>query len=114
MYKLYTKQNNCGREACATYIFTHFSVVNPTPPLKDLYQRITPQYASDWFEIGILLGLPIGELEDIEAGYPTNVEWCCKQMFKNWLETDITASWEKLLTVIKSTAVSGSAPDKGD
>ena len=59
------------------------------------------------------MGLPSGELKAIEAGYPTNVKWCCNQMLKKWLETDITASWEKLLTVIQSPAVSYSTPDKG-
>jgi len=63
--------------------------------------------------IGTLLGLPNGELKAIEAGYPTNVRWCCNQMLKKWLEIDTTASWGKLFTVIESPAVS-SAPDKGD
>ena len=59
------------------------------------------------------MGLPSGELA-IEAGYPTNVKWCCNQMLKKWLEMDTTASWGKLFTVIESPAVSYSAPDKGD
>ena len=85
-----------------------------TPLLKDLYLHITPQYAVDWKVIGTLLGLPSGELKAIEAGYPTNVKWCCFQMLEKLLETDTTASWRKLFTVIGSPAVSYSAPDKGD
>ena len=88
--------------------------MNTTPLLKDLYQHITPQYAADWKVIGILLGLPSGELKAIEAGYPTNVKWCCNAMLEKWLEMDTTASWGKLFTVIESPAVSCSAPDKGD
>ena len=34
-------------------------------------------------------------------------------MLKKWLEVDITASWEKLFTVIESPAVTYSAPNKG-
>ena len=84
------------------------------PLLKDLYQHITPQYAADWRVIGTLLGLPSGELKAIEAGYPTNVKWCCSQMLEKWLEMDPTASWEKLFTVIDSPAVSsGYIVDKG-
>ena len=94
-----------------------FTIVNTTPLLKDLYQHITPQYAADWKVIGTLLGLPSGELKAIEAGYPTNVKWCCNQMLEKWLEMDTTASWGKLLTVIESPAVSStrsySSPDKG-
>ena len=73
----------------------------------DLYECITPQYAADWKVIGTLLGLPHGELEAIEAGYPTNVKWCCNHMLEKWLEIDLTASWRKLFAVIESPAVSG-------
>ena len=62
--------------------------------------------------MGTLLGLPIGKLNAIEAGWPTNVKWCCNQMLDKWLEVDPTASWE-LFTVIESPAISG-APIKGD
>ena len=60
-------------------------IVTSIPELKDLYQHITPQYAADWEVIGTLLGLPSGELKAIEAGYPTNVKWCCNQMLKSGL-----------------------------
>ena len=88
--------------------------MNTTPLLKDLYQHITPQYAAYWEVIGTLLGLHSGELKAIKAGNPTDVKWCCNQMLKNWLETDTTASWEQLFTVVESPAVPSSAPDKGD
>ena len=88
--------------------------MNSTPLLKDLYQYVTPQYAADWEVIGTLLDLPSSELKAIEAGYPTNVKWCCNQMLKKWLETDTTASWRKLFDAVESRAVSCSAPDKGD
>ena len=89
-------------------------IANSTPLLKDLYQHITPQYAADWKVIGTLLGLPSGRLQAIEAGWPTNVKWCCNQMLEKWLQVDRTASWSKLFTVIESLAVSCTAPDKGD
>ena len=89
-------------------------IVNSTPLLRDLYEHITPQYAADWRVIGTLLGLPQGELKAIEAGYPANVKWCCNQMLEKWLDTDITASWRKLFTTIESSAVTCSAPDKGN
>ena len=86
-----------------------YCVIHPassSPLLKDLYQHITPRYAADWKVIGTLLDLPSGELKSIEAGYPTNVKWCCNQMLEKWLEMDPFASWEKLFKVIESSAVS--------
>ena len=97
----------------ATHItYFLYIIVNTTPLLKDLYQYITPQYAANWEVIGTLLGLPSGELKAIESGWPTNVKWCCSQMLKQWLETDTSASWCKLFTVIESPAVSCGAPSK--
>ena len=96
-------------------IIINSSAVTTVPKLKDLYQHITPQYAADWKVIGTLLGLSSGKLKAIEAGYPTNVKWCCNQMLEKWLEVDPSASWEKIISVIESPAVSnnGQAVDKG-
>ena len=55
--------------------------------------------------IGTLLGLANGELRAIEAGYPTDVKWCCNKMLEMWLEENPTASWRKLFTVIESPVV---------
>ena len=94
---------------------TQHYTVTTTPLLKDLYEHITPQYAADWKEMGTLLGIPSGELRSIEAGYPTNVKWCCNKMLEIWLESDSSASWGKLIKAIESSAVSGNqVPIKGD
>ena len=86
-----------------------------TPLLKDLYQHITPNYASDWKVIGTLLGLPSGTLDIIEHDNHHKAIPSCNAMLKKWLEVDPSASWEKLFKVIESPAVSSDqAPDKGD
>jgi len=89
-------------------------VANTTPLLKNLYKHITPHYATNWKVIGTLLGLPKGELKAIEAGWPTNVKWCCNQMLEKWLEMDTTASWGKLFAAIESPAMSSALDSKGD
>ena len=80
-------------------------VASNRPLLGDLYELVTPRYAASWKIIGILLGLSIGELNAIEAGYPTNVKWCCNEMLEKWLEVDAVASWEKLSIVLESPAL---------
>ena len=54
----------------------------------------------------MLLGIPRGKLQAIEADDPTNVKQCCIEMLAMWLEMDANATWEKLTTVINSPAVS--------
>jgi len=80
--------------------------VTSVPSLKDFYNHITPQYATDWKVIGTLLGLPSGALDIIENDNMCKAVHCCNSMLKRWLEVDETASWEKLFAAIESPAVS--------
>ena len=53
----------------------------------------------------------------IERNFPSNVKWCCNELLEEWLNTDINATWKKILQVIDSlnegilVATIGSAPD---
>ena len=86
-----------------------------TPLLKDLLCYITPNYAADWRMIGTLLSIPSGILEIIKYNNHDKAEPCCDAVLKKWLEVNPSASWEKLLKVIESPAMSSDqAPDKGD
>ena len=76
-------------------------------------KKITPSHAAKWKVIGTLLGRSNGELNSIEAGYPTNLEWCCNKMFEKWLDTDTEASWTKINEAIDSPAVSSHQPLTG-
>ena len=80
--------------------------------LKDLYQYITPKYATKWKVIGTLLNIPSEQLDIIEHDCMFRAEACCNDMLKNWLQVDVTATWKKLLGVIKSPAVF-STPKEG-
>ena len=90
--------------------------MNTRPLVRDLYQHITPRYATQWRVIGILLGLPSETLNIIERDHVFRAESCCNAMLEKWLQVDTTASWGKLFTVIEYElpAVSCATPDKGD
>lgn len=75
------------------------------PQLKDVDEHVTPLCAPDWKEMGTKLNIPYGELRIIEADNPRSVKECFIKMLNKWLDIDCTASWEKLLTAIKSLAV---------
>ena len=78
-----------------------------TPQLKDLHNHITPHYAAHWRAIGTVLGLPSGTLEIIKYDNRDKAEPCCDAVLEEWLEVDPSASWNKLLSIIQSPAVSG-------
>jgi len=87
--------------------------VKNAPLLKDLFENITPFYAAEWYEIGVLLGLPCYELRAIKTGNPTDPKKCCNCMLETWLELDHDASWKKIFDAIESPAVYGSYPSNG-
>ena len=90
---------------CSYCMFCVLLVFNSRPELKDLYNLITPQYAAHWKVIGTLLGIAQGNLNVIEHTFPTNFPWCCNKLMETWLERDTNASWEKIIQVINSPAV---------
>ena len=75
------------------------------PLLKELQNLVTPYYAASWKEIGLQLGIAQGILQTIEINFQTDAARCCAEMFTKWLDTDVTASWGKLIQVIYSPAV---------
>ena len=79
--------------------------------MRNLYQHITPRYATQWRVIGTLLDLPSETLNIIEHDHRDKAKRCCNAMLEKWLQMDTTASWGKLLTVIESSAVSNAQGD---
>ena len=75
------------------------------PHLKQLQNLVTPYYAASWKEIGLQLGIAQGILHTIEINFQTDIETCCTEMLTEWLDTDVTASWDKLMQVVYSPAV---------
>ena len=65
--------------------------------------HITPRYTAGWEVIETLLGIPRGQLDDIEVDYSNKEKDCC-HMLQKWLEMGCTASWE-LFIVTESPAV---------
>ena len=77
--------------------------VNTVPLIRDLL-RHTSQYATDWKEIGTLLGLRNGELKIIQYEHSKSVHDCWCTMLQKWRKDIPNASWGQLITAIDSLA----------
>ena len=93
---------------------SYFSIEKKVPELKDLQSYFTPQYATQWKVIGTQLDIPSGRLDIIEHDNHYRAVECCNAMLIYWLQKNASASWSELFEVIKSPAVSCSAPGKGN
>ena len=94
----------CAQVVIATY-FMLYTVLDAPPKLKDLYNKVTPEYAAHWRVIGTLLDISKGRLDGIERSFPCNAFWCCNKMLETWLEIDTSATWRKLIEALDSPAV---------
>ena len=80
-------------------------LVTTKPNIKELKQYVIPRYASVWRKIGRELGLSDETLAIIEKDHSVaGVRKCCHDMFLQWLEVNIDASWLKLFIVIDNCA----------
>ena len=77
------------------------------PLLKDLCEHVTPKYATQWKTIGLLLGLSSATLQVIEHDNTFKAVACCNALLEKWIEVDPSASWNKLLRVLKLSIISG-------
>ena len=54
-----------------------------------------------WEEIGILLNIDPGQIKEVKQSCSNNHIQCCKEIIMQWLQSDETASQEKLMESIK-------------
>ena len=62
---------------------------------------MNPHISQTWFEVGILLAIPVHKLQEIERDHGNDVESSCMRMLVEW-SLGRSATWEKLLSVIDS------------
>ena len=90
---------------CLTYIYT----VKP-PDMKQLLQlmRDVP-IAAEWYKLGVeLLGNDIA-LRSFQANHPNDVDKCCCDMFKKWLDVTPDASWSQIVTALNNIGMTAAA-----
>jgi len=72
--------------------------------LAEFNVYIRPVVASKWYDLGVqLLPNHCYNLDNIKANNPGNVEQCCTQMYRLWLQLDLQASQEKLAIALQKT-----------
>ena len=71
--------------------------MSPNPTLKDL--AIIPIQDTQWYSLGVRLGVQHDVLDSIEANY-SNPNRRKRQMFKRWLEISPNPSWNTLLAAL--------------
>ena len=73
------------------------------PTLESLNDHVRDEISSKWREVGegLLKKECVDKLDEIEKNHPGDMEGCCTEMFKYWLEVDSEANWNKLTDALK-------------
>ena len=61
--------------------------------------------AHKWNDLGLQLLLRPEALDIIKLDHPRDAKECCKCVFKQWLDTTTDATWNKLISALKSSDV---------
>ena len=75
------------------------------PSLESLNNFVRDEIAPTWHDFGkqLLKDEYVDRLDEIEKSHPGDMERCCTEMFKYWLEVDSEANWNKLTDALKQT-----------
>ena len=69
--------------------------------IQDSFTQTILPHAVLWKEIGVLLNIDPDQLEEVKQSSSNDSIRCCKEMIMKWLQSDKTASQEKLTKSIK-------------
>ena len=95
------------------YLYHKWYVEDDIPTMRDINRYVTREFAADWKNVGIELGLTTGMLKIIAKDHPQQAEDCFREVLDNWLQCNPTATWKMLevaLTNVKRQQLSGIDP----
>ena len=73
------------------------SIENTKPTMRDLNRYVVRKYATDWYDIGIELGLMLDVLNLVKKDHPQESVTCFQQTLDKWLNLNTDdATWKTL------------------
>ena len=84
--------------------YTYNTIGSDRPSLKALHDHVVNTVAGKWRDLGVQL-LPPDMVDIIAADHPHDVVSCCKYVLKKWRETTTDATWNQLISALRSTSV---------
>ena len=82
--------------------------------MRDLNRYVTRKYATEWYNIGIELGLELDVLDIIQKDNPQQSITCFQKTLAIWLQLNTDdATWRMLEVALTNVKYGGYPPDKG-
>ena len=71
--------------------------------------NVVYQYAAQWEQLGLALGLQYHDIAIISKDNPDQSVTCCRTVLEKWLQDVSSPTWGKLDDVIKSLTIAPAA-----
>ena len=94
------------------YVLSELILLGGCPDLKQLkhVMRNETGFTVKWYDIGLeLLGSHAAILDVIKENNPKDVDKCCTEMFKEWLESKPNANWDQLIATLNAIGLNTAA-----
>ena len=95
--KFLTREENLDELIlCCKLICTDIPPLTVQQLLKQLHE------VNDWYSLGVVLGVPVERLQEIQASNSQGGVWHWKiNMFQFWLNSTLNASWEDVISALE-------------
>ena len=90
--------------SCINYIYNYLirllSIEQSTPTIRDLNRYVIKNYAAEWKDIGIELGLQLNTLKIFSENHQKECVSCFQSTLNEWLNLKPNADWRMLEVAI--------------
>jgi len=81
---------------CVLSPYNVWTVEDEKPTIRDLNRYIVTKYATNWYEIGIELGIELCVLDLIKKDNPQQSVHCLLKVLDKWLKVTDNPTWKIL------------------
>ena len=83
-----------------SHLFYLFSAVPVQMKLRDIQNELGD--VTDWYQLGVQLGISTADLNQIRMNYPNNAQQCKTEVLDLWLRNAPECSWTKLAQAVEA------------
>ena len=83
-----------------SHLFYLFSAVPVQMKLRDIQNELGD--VTDWYQLGVQLGISTADLKQIRMNYPSNAQQCKMEVLDLWLRNAPECSWTKLAQAVEA------------
>ena len=90
----------CDNFKILSHLFYLFSAIPVQLKLRDIQNELGD--VTDWYQLGVQLGISTADLDQIQMNCPHNAQQCKTKVLDLWLRNSPECSWAKLVQAVEA------------